>query len=83
MRQQKGWSIIERDLIQFRNGIIPKLAYLDTRRSEYLEAKTLYIGIDKVLNLINDYESNKVKALETLEKISHPDLVVPFYVDNE
>ena len=78
-----GWGIVERDLARLQAGIVPKLAYLDDAKPEVKEAKRLYIGIDKVLALINDYEANRDKAIEMLEKLENPDLAVAMDIDNE
>ncbi len=79
----RGWSIIERDLNEYRNQIISKLAYLDPSKLEHKEARVLFIATDKVLSLVNDYEENRVKAIEMLNKLNNPDLAVTMDIDNE
>ncbi len=79
----KGWSILERDLRQLRDGITEKLAYLNPKRPEFYEARLLYIATDKLFALVEDYAANKNIALELLTKLQNPDLAVTLDVDNE
>lgn len=83
LTQQAGWGIIERDVGEYRFGIGNKLAYLNPKRPEYEEARILFLASDKLLALINDYESNREKALELLGKLENPNLTIALDVDNE
>jgi len=78
-----GWAILERDLSKLYENLIPVLAYKDPKRSEFYEAQVLYIAIDKILALVKDYETNRDKAIEFLNKIQNPELAVTMDVDNE
>jgi len=42
----------------------------------------LFIAVDKLFAIINDYQENRVKAIELLEKIQNPDLAITMDVDN-
>ena len=82
MTQQSGWSIVVRDLMLLQRGIFGKLVYLDPKKSEYYEAKVLYVGIDKVLTLIDDYEANRDKAMGLLNTLENPESSIVMDVDN-
>ena len=83
MTASAGWGILERDLLSLQAGIVPKIVYLESKRPESYEAKLLYIGIDKIIALVNDYEANRDKAIELLTKLQNPDLAVTLDIDNE
>ena len=78
-----GWGIMERDVKHYRNSLIDKLAYIEPSRPEYYEAKVLFLAADKLLALVNDYENNRDKAIELLNKLDNPELEVTLDVDNE
>jgi len=83
MTQHPGWVIIERDLKSFRNTIIDKLVYSSPKSREFDENRVLFVGIDKILALVNDYNINREKAIEELEKLNNPDVAIQLDVDNE
>ena len=78
-----GWSIIERDLTEYRNGLVSRLAYINPKKPEYDEARILFIAVDKLFAIINDYQENRDKALELLNKLENPDTAIVMDVDNE
>jgi len=78
-----GWAILERDLLRIRESIVPKLAYTNPKNTEFYEAQLLYVGIDKLLALIEDYATNRDKAIEHLNKLQNPELAVTMDVDLE
>ena len=80
---QRGWKIIERDLLEYREGLINRFAYLDPSKPECREARVLFIAVDKIFSLINDYQENRDKAIELLTKMENPDLATIMDVDNE
>jgi len=69
--------------LEYQSGIASRIAYLDPSKPEQREARILFIAVDKVFNLINDYAENKTKAQEMLEKLNNPDTTVTMDVDNE
>ena len=82
LTQHPGWAVIERDLTEYRNGLVRRLAYLDPKKPESREARILFIAVDKVFTIVGDYEENRRKAIELMEKIDNPDLAVTMDVDN-
>ena len=78
-----GWAILERDLKRYQQALVTKLAYLNHKRPEAYEARLLYIATDKLLALVNDYEVNRDKAIEMLNKLQNPELNVTMDIDNE
>ena len=78
-----GWGILERDLKLYRETISSKLAYLNPNRPEYYEAKILFLAADKLISLVNDYEMNRDKAIDLLNKLDNPGLEITLDVDNE
>ena len=78
-----GWQVLKRDIQMFQQSIVSKLAYAHPKRPEYYEAKLLYIACDKLLSLVDDYEVNKAKAVELLQKLQNPDVAISMDVDNE
>lgn len=78
----RGWGILERDIIQYRNGIMSKLAYADSSRTEHREAQVLFIACDKLLSLVNDYQENRDRAIDLLNKLENPDVAITMDVDN-
>ena len=83
LTQQGGWAILERDLLQYRDSIINKLAYLDPSKPEFREARILFIAVDKIFSLINDYEANRDRAIELLNKLENPSLNTVMDIDTE
>lgn len=79
----KGWGIIARDLTEYRDGLVNKLAYIDPKRPEHEEARILFIAVDKLFAIVNDYQENRDKAIELLNKLSNPELAVSLDIDNE
>ncbi len=79
----KGWSIIERDLTEYRDGLVTRLAYISPKKPEHAEARILFIAVDKLFAIINDYQENRDKAIELLEKLNNPELAVTMDIDNE
>ena len=77
-----GWAVIERDVLRYREGIMQKLAYTNPRRLEYEEARILVIAVDKLLALVNDYETNRENAIDMLNKLENPDTMITLDVDN-
>lgn len=82
LQKQPGWAIIERDLCFYKEEISSKLAYLDTNSKEFKESRILFIGADKALSLFRDYEENKKRALELLQKIDNTKENIVLDVDN-
>ena len=78
-----GWGIISRDLIEYRNGLMQRLAYVDPSRVEHKEARILFIAVDKIFSLINDYKENREQAIELLNKMENPDLATIMDIDTE
>lgn len=82
LQKQPGWGIIERDLCSYKEEIGSRIAYLDPNSKEYKEARILFISADKALSLFRDYEENKKRAVELLEKIDNPQENIILDVDN-
>ena len=79
----KGWSILARDLTEYRNSLISKLAYLNPKRPEHYEARILFIAVDKIFSMVSDYRENRDRAIELLQKLENPDLAIAMDVDTE
>lgn len=77
-----GWAILERDLLKYRSDIVNKIVYTSPTRPEYDEARVLFIAVDKLMALVNDYEDNRNQAIELLNKLENPDLSITMDVDN-
>ena len=78
-----GWAILERDLLRYKEEIFNKLAYLSPLRPEFEESRALFIATDKLLSIVNDYEYNRDKAIELLNKLQNPELAVVMDIDTE
>ena len=83
LTQQGGWAILERDLLQYRDSLTNKLAYLDPSKPEFREARILFIAVDKIFSLVNDYEANRDRAIELLNKLENPSLNTIMDIDTE
>ena len=83
LTQQTGWAILERDLSIYRDGISKKLAYMNPSRPEFNEARILFLAVDKIFDIVNDYQENRDMAIELLNKMENPDLAIALDVDNE
>ena len=70
-------------MYNFRDSIASRLAYVDPSRVEHKEARILFIAIDKLFALVDDYEANKGICLDMLNKLRNPDLAIPLDMDNE
>ncbi len=82
LTKQDGWRILERDIEQYKNEKYLRLAYLDPRSKEFVEARTLYLAGAKLLELVNDYSENRKRALELLERINNTKENIVLDVDN-
>jgi len=82
MRRHPGWEILERDLEKYRGDIGARLAYLNPETLEYDEARIMYLASDKLLKMVEDYATNKRRALEFLEKLDNPSDNIILDVDN-
>ena len=83
LTQNLGWAILERDLNLYRDGIAKKLAYLNPQRPEFNEARVLFLAVDKLFDMVEDYQANRDEAIALLNKIENPDLAVVMDIDNE
>jgi len=83
LTDQKGWHILERDLMDYKTRIGQQIAYLNPKSPQFEEARVLYIASDKLLTMVSDYEENRAKAIELLTKLENPNLTVAMDVDNE
>jgi len=83
LTSMRGWEIIKRDLAGYKEGIMQKLAYINPRRMEYNELRLLYLSANKIISLVEDYQVNKEKSVEYLNKLQNLDLAVTFDIDNE
>ena len=82
LQKHQGWGIIERDLNQYKNEISANIAYLNTKSKEFQEARILYIAADKLLSLFRDYDQNRKRALELLDRIDNTQENIILDVDN-
>lgn len=83
LTQTGGWGVLARDLENFQAGIARKLAYLSPKREEYYEARILFIAVDKIFSLVNDYEHNRNEAITLLNKLENPDMAITMDYDTE
>ena len=83
MSQSEGWRILERDLTNYRNSIVNRLAYTDPSRPEHKEARILFIAIDKIFSMMEDYLENRDNAIHLLQRLENPNISVTMDVDNE
>ena len=83
LTQQAGWGILARDLREYQSGLGNRIPYLDPSKPEYREARILFIAVDKIFSLINDYEDNRDRAIELLNKLENPSLNTVMDIDTE
>jgi len=82
MTRHLGWEILARDILGYKDKLGATLAYMNPASKEFDDARVLYIASDKLLALVEDYKSNKEKAIELLEKIENPETNIVLDVDN-
>jgi len=82
LKRQPGWLVIENDFIRYKDSIGSELAYLDPKSKEFSESRILYIAVDKLLSIFEDYATNKKRALELLERIDNTRENIVLDVDN-
>jgi hypothetical protein len=83
LTQTAGFAILERDLLEYRNGLVNRMAYIDPSKPEFRESRILFIAVDKIFSLINDYEENRDRAIQLLQKMENPDLAITMDIDTE
>ena len=83
LTQQAGWGILERDLTLYRDEISRRIAYVNPKRPEFDEIRILFLAADKIISMVNDYQENRDRAIELLEKMQNPELAITMDVDNE
>ena len=79
----RGWGILLRDLNNYRMAVMSKLAYINPNRPEYSEYRMLFLAADKIISMVEDYEVNRDKSIELLNKLQNQDITVTMDVDNE
>jgi len=79
----RGWGILLRDLNNYRASVMSKLAYMNPKRPEYNEYRMLFLAADKIISMVEDYEVNRDKSIELLNKLQNQDVAVTMDVDNE
>lgn len=82
MTQHRGWQILQRDLEEYRKRIGDTLPYLETDTKEYKEARIMYIATDRLLKLVEDYQVNRKKAVEFIDKLDNLKENIVYDVDN-
>ena len=82
MTRHPGWEILARDIVGYKNKLGSSIAYMNPATKGFDDARVLYIASDKLLALVEDYKSNKEKAIELLEKIENPETNIVLDVDN-
>jgi len=82
LKKHQGWQILQRDLNNYITGTALNLPYLVPNSKDFNEARILFIASDKILKMVEDYEENKKRALELLERIDNPDKHIVLDVDN-
>ena len=83
LTSMRGWHILKRDLMGYRETLMSKLAYMNVSRPEFDELRRLYIASDKLISMVEDYKVNRDKAMEYLNVLNNPELAVALDVDNE
>lgn len=82
MTEQLGWDIIVRDFTNYKKQKSEEIPYLNKDSKEFNEAVIDYRAVDKLFRLIDDYRTNRQKAIEALEKLDNPDKYINLDVDN-
>lgn len=82
MAKHLGWQILSRDLSSARMKIGERLAYLNPKTALFEDSRIEYIAIDKILKMVDDYELNRAKTLELLERLDNPRENIALDVDN-
>jgi len=83
LTSMRGWHILKRDLMGYRESLMSKLAYMNVNRPEFDEMRRLYIASDKLISMVEDYKVNRDKAKEYLNVLNNPEIAVALDVDNE
>ena len=83
LTNMRGWQIIRRDLMSYRESIVSRLAYINPKRVEFNELRLLFLAADKLISMVEDYKVNRDKAKEYLDKLVNPEVAVPLDVDLE
>lgn len=82
MTTHEGWQIL-RKLIAFNIRIASKAwSYLDENSAEYRELKLSTLASYKLLDLVEDFESNLKKAQDLWARLNLPDEIIALDVDN-
>jgi hypothetical protein len=82
MTRHPGWSIIKRDLETYRQKMGEAIPYLSPGTEDFNKSRLLYIASDKLLGMVEDYDQNRKRALELIEKLENQKENIVLDVDN-
>ena len=83
LTSMRGWHILKRDLLGYREGLMSKLAYMNVSRPEFDELRRLFIASDKLISMVEDYRVNREMAEKYLKVLNNPEVAIALDVDNE
>ena len=83
MTNHQGWQILQRDLDDYKKRISETLPYISPKNKEYTEARIMYIASDRLLKMIEDYQVNRKRALEFIDKLDNLKENIVCDIDNE
>lgn len=83
LRHHPGWQIIERDIREYLNGVSHVWMNHEKDTPKFRQMRVNALACQKLLDMVDDYEANRIKAEQEWLKEELPDLYVQSDIDNQ
>lgn len=83
LRDNEGWQILRRDMDSLIYEANKCWMFLDEKDKRYKDLKLKILGCRMLIEMVEDYEVNRLQAEREWLKAMFPDLYVEADVDNE
>lgn len=83
LKDHPGWKILERDLVEYLRGAARAWMSYDKDTNKFKQLQINSLAAQKILDLVEDYKENRIKAEQEWLKETFPDLYVQSDVDNQ
>lgn len=83
LKSHPGWVILERDLVEYLRGASRVWMNYEKDTAKFKELRLNALAAQKILDLVDDYEGNRIKAEEEWLKESFPEAYVQSDIDNQ
>lgn len=83
LKNHPGWIVLERDLKEFLRGASHVWMTYERDCPKFKQIRLNAIAAQKILDMVEDYEANRIKAEQEWLKEEFPDIYVQSDIDNQ